>query len=284
MSRWNKKTITEAFYKCKKQLGRVPTYEEFDKGNGTCSAICRGSYSPNIRTYNGFLADIGEDANNERNIWNKDTILGAYFELNEKLGRNPTSVEFTKRYSGASDAITGGRYDPKITTWNGFLIDIKQPVTRDRKKWNKESVKNAFFSLKEKLGRAPAQREFMRWRSGAIYAINNGRYDPKVSCWNEFLQDIKEEVTHEMGKWHRATIIDAFYTLKKKLGRAPKAFEFSRAYSGGYHAITNKQYDPSITQWNDFLADIGEKINGRKNNSNITNLLEEIALVEGGGK
>ena len=59
---WNKETIQKAYYELKKELGRTPTTEELP--SGAIHAIYKGGYDPNIRTYNGFLRDIGEKVNN----------------------------------------------------------------------------------------------------------------------------------------------------------------------------------------------------------------------------
>jgi hypothetical protein len=248
---WNKQTVKNIYYKTKEELGRKPTCHELPQS--ALNTITRGKYDPNIRTWNGFLEDIGEETRNE---WCRETIIEAFYEKKRTLGRNPTSGESYL----LSAAIRRGKYNPNVRTWNGFLEDIGEEINTSPNKWYPKTIRETFYEQKKRLGRTPRKDEF---QSGALDAIKNGKYDPKIRTWNGFLEDIGEEINHDVKKWYRKTIINAFYEKKKELGMPPKAEEIP---NGALRAITRGKYDPNIRSWNEFLRDIGEKITRDCNN------------------
>ncbi len=249
---WNRETIKTEYYKLKERLGQVPKAKE---NGGMSFAISQGKYDPNITTWNGFLKDIGEELNREGDIWNRETILGAFYGYKEELGRTPKAREFAEKTGGALAAIYDGKYDPNIRRWNGFLRDVKEKIRMERDKWDQLTIMDAFYTLKKKLKRTPTSGEMP---SGAIGALEDGKYDPKIKTWNKFLKDLKEDVVHDVNKWNRKTIKKAFYGLKKELGRRPTREEFTKRYGGPRLAIQAGKYDPNITTWTAFLDDIGE--------------------------
>ncbi len=114
--------MDEAFDDVVKELGRVPTFEEFSKKcGGAANRIKKGRYDSEIRNWGKFLTCKGAKPYIEINKWMPEIIEKVFDNLCEELGRVPTYVEFKEKYSGALDAIVKLRYNPEIRNWGQFV-------------------------------------------------------------------------------------------------------------------------------------------------------------------
>ena len=104
------------------ELGRVPTSIEFRKKYGSIlNSIAKGRYHSEISNWNEYLVHRGLAIKMEPGGWTQEAIDGAFDEMKKALGRTPISREFIDSYGGAFGAIVQRRYDPDISTWNGYL-------------------------------------------------------------------------------------------------------------------------------------------------------------------
>lgn len=104
------------------ELGRTPTYIEFsNKNRKALRVISTGKYNTNIHTWNGYLVHRGKNINRELYKWNTVTVDRAYDTVEKELGRVPKKKEFIKRFPGAADAITKGRYSPDFRSYRDYL-------------------------------------------------------------------------------------------------------------------------------------------------------------------
>jgi len=261
---WNNpRHVDEAFYELSKELGRAPTYREFNqKYGGAYYAIIEGRYDHGITTWNQFLAHRGFEPYNEMGKWTPQAIDKAFDELGKGLGRIPTSREFGDKYSGAWGAITKGRYDSNITTWNQFLTHKGFRPYAEKDKWTPQAIDEAFDELSKELEKTPTQREFGKKCGGAPGAIIRGKYDPGITTWSQFLahKGIELYQYHRGYKWTPQAIDEAFDELSKDLGRRPTSIEFGDKYSGAWDAIIKGRYDHGVATWNQFLAHRGIEV------------------------
>ncbi|MCX6818393.1 MAG: SNF2-related protein [Candidatus Aenigmarchaeota archaeon] len=213
--------------------------------------------------------------------WNPKRIDDAFDKLKEELGRDPSSNEFREKYDGAFSAVIRGRYDPKITKWNDY---VKYRTGKINRKWPPEEIDKAYDKMKITLGRKPSYREFKKEHGGALGAIHEGRYDPNITKWSEYLiyrnetpksQENKKTNTistrrrrSKIYKSHQTPeIIDNLYIdqsfdqLMGELKRTPRAKDFMERYPRAYTAITQGNYKSGITKWNQYLQHRGVPIN-----------------------
>src|SRR3990167_8457137 len=118
--------------------------------------------------------------------WTAEKIDEVFDKMNEELERVPTLRNFSKKYGRAIVAINQGRYDPQITTWNQYLEH--RNCETHRQAWTPEKIDEVFDKMNEDLGRIPTRTEFEKEYGRAIVAINQGRYDPQITTWSQYLE------------------------------------------------------------------------------------------------
>ncbi|MBI2632610.1 hypothetical protein HYW75_06400 [Candidatus Pacearchaeota archaeon] len=264
-SQFTSDRIRELYFGYKEALGRQPTKAEFEHlYPGAMQAVKRGKYSTEIKTWNQFKNSLGEETivGNSLSIYTPEKVKRIFLELEEMLHRTPTQDEFDEFCSGALKRIKRGCYDPKIKSWNQFLTGMGEEIARSR--WTLSNIVRAYNTLQRELGRQPNMKEFKNKFGGALNAIVEGRYDPEVFSWRDFIRRIGGK--HKKGgvKSKYTTPIDienAYFKVKRSLGRMPKSAEFESEHSNALKMIKNGRYDPTIKTWNQFLMSLGEKSN-----------------------
>jgi hypothetical protein len=137
---WRQKYIegaTVQFYRCKKQLGKVPTKREFKKkGTFNDSTLIKM-----FGTWNNFVRSLGEKPFYRDQPWRQSQFQGVpdkqiikgvtaeFYRLKRKLVRNPSGEDFEKLgpyRQGSLRRIFG--------TWNKFVLSLGEtPYPRGRK-------------------------------------------------------------------------------------------------------------------------------------------------------
>ncbi|MBS3055916.1 MAG: hypothetical protein J4473_00630, partial [Candidatus Aenigmarchaeota archaeon] len=185
MVKWTAEKIDEVFDKMNEELERVPTLRNFSKKYGRAIvAINQGRYDPQITTWNQYLEH--RNCETHRQAWTPEKIDEVFDEMQEELRRNLICKEFEKKYGGALRAINQGRYDPQITTWNQYLKHRGYELNHQT--WTPEKIDEVFDKMNEDLGRVPTRTEFEKEYGRAIVAINQGRYDPQITTWSQYLE------------------------------------------------------------------------------------------------
>ncbi len=184
LTQWNYRML-------KLTLNRVPIFREFKREYPVAANdILCGKYDEKIRTWNQFLVERGEKLQ-KRRPWTKERIAKKFYKVKESLGKTPSLKEFRRKAPQALEAIKNGLYSPSVIQYSEFLEDLKE---KGRVYWNADKIEESFYALKERLKRTPTSSEFKDVYRGAHSAINNKKYAPSISTWNEFLNHLGEEI------------------------------------------------------------------------------------------
>lgn len=140
-------------------------------------------------------------------------------------------------------------------------IDILNSV---RKKPSKEFLVEEYFMLKKKLGRRPYCRETKN--CGFYYKLYWGSF-------TDFLMSINEPVYQDHRSPSKKQLIEAYYYIKKELGRQPRSNEMR--FKNGVFDL--KKYNGTFGSWKKFLREINEPLN--QNNVFSKDVTEE-ELIE----
>lgn len=234
----SKEELIQEYFKVKQQLGRVPTLVELTS-HGRFNAP---HYQNRFGGFRNFLKEIGEQTIEEQ-------LIDKYIAVREQLGRQPTAKEFTK-YSDSSWA-TIAKY---FGSWNDFLVAVGETPIRPRgeqrgtpkRNVGKQDLIEAYYRLKEKLGRRPLTEDVQTLGEFSVTAYRN-----HFGTWNKFLESIGEPVfTKEVST---DDLIAAYYELKESLGRIPTGTDMDK--HGKYSSAV---YYRRFGGWPKFLAHIGE--------------------------
>ena len=127
--------------------------------------------------------------------------------------------------------------------------------------WNCIRIDKVFFELKESLGRVPFLDDFTdAGYRGAANAIRRGRYHPAVKNYSQYLKFHNQELNHDMEKWNKNSIFEAYTNLKYKLKRRPTNDDFKKEGLGSViGAIRAGKYDPLVITFGQFLKTVGEE-------------------------
>ncbi len=178
-----------------------------------------------------------------------------YFEVKEKLGRQPSANEMRKPLSKTSVKP----YQNHFGSWNKFLKEIGEPLMLNIGCAKDELIEN-YFEVKKKLGRPPNQREMKK----PLSRIHNISYTSHFGTWNKFLKEIGEPLKHERHKrYTKDEFIKNYFDVKKKLGRQPYSTEMKKPLSKISKATYNNHFGHFGT-WNKFLKEIGEMPSEKK--------------------
>lgn len=180
-------------------------------------------------------------------------IEEAFWDLYEKLGREPSRTEFREKYPEQYWAIRTRKYRKDITKWWQFLKAIGCDYFDTMMK--PEYVDEAIKTLADGLKRQPTFFEFRACFPTAAKMIIQGKY-PGVHGWTEYL--IKMGFTpRKKHRWTPENIKGKILELYKELGRTPSMSEFGKRYSGATIAISRGAYKKGITSYHDVVADLG---------------------------
>ena len=121
-----------------------------------------------------------------------------------------------------------------------ILNDIKHTIT-------KQELIDAYFKLKKQLGKQPTRTYFDKNSKYNPYNINK-----LFGSWNKFLESIDEPllVNYDVTKQQ---LIDAYFEVKKQLGKLPTRTEFDKNSKYNQYNI-----DKLFGSWNKFLESIDE--------------------------
>jgi len=252
---WIPEKIDNVFDQLREDLNRTPNQTEFSQiYGGALRAIVDGRYSSNIFSWNDYLRNRNIKLNRETE-WASEKIDKAFDELKEELGRNPNHHEFSRKFGGVVQAIRNGKYNPHVHSWNEYLRSRGLTVRHEMYKWKGDVVDKVFDELKNELGRAPSLSELEKQHRGAVKAILDGRYNPQIKTWSDYLRH--REIEHQpQTRWSPGLIDKVFDELKEKLGRAPTYEDFKKEHSGALTSIQKGRYRTDI-KIGQVILDIG---------------------------
>jgi len=278
---WTPKKIDEAFDTLESQLKKTPSQDEFKrKYFGAFDSIVSGRYAKEVTSWNAYLKKRDKETNVDLTNWSPKAIDEAFDTLERKLGKTPTSVEFHNLHGAALRAISKGRYNSDIKTWNGYLTYRDKKVNQERGIWTPKKIDEAFDTLESQLKKTPSQDEFINKYSGAMKSIRRGIFSG-INSWNDYLKHRGKLVLHDIGRWSSPNKIDeAFDRLEESLGRTPRRKDFVIKYAGALSAIVQGRYNKNIHYWNEYLMFRNRVIN--KKSGKDTTLILESLLEEGG--
>ncbi|HHT9116720.1 MAG TPA: hypothetical protein ACFYEL_09650, partial [Candidatus Wunengus californicus] len=196
--------------------------------------------------------------------WAPEKVDEAFDEMKDGLGRMPYQKEFP---SGALTCIKQGRYKKEVRTWGRYLEHRNSKpangrYVEDRRigptvSWTNGMLDQAFDDMIDKLGRTPNYKEFEKKHPGAMSFIRGGKYDKKISKWNQYVEhrNSKPNTT----SWDSERMDKAFDEMKTELGRTPTVTEFSRKYGGALDNIYDGRYNQNIRTWVQYLEHRGIK-------------------------
>ena len=252
---WPPEKIDNVFHQLVKELERTPTYHEFSKRYpGAFSAICRGRYHPDIKTWVQYLHEQGIGPHKGA-VLESGEIDRIFDELRLKLGRLPITTDFKEKHSLALSRILSGQYDPKVKSWNQYLkhrgIEPVSPLTP-------RMVDEAFDSLMQELGCIPTNTVFRKKHSRAMNAIQKGRYSPNIKRWTQYLE-YRGHKPQRRGTFTPDSIDRSFDAFKAEIGRMPTSGEFKAKHGPEYSRICKGKYHPNIKGWGQYLQHRGYK-------------------------
>jgi len=138
-----------------------------------------------VAIQDGLLEDMVEDVVKEKKgyiRYTNEELIKAYFELKERLGKQPSRKDID-RYRRGSCSET---YRHRWGSWTNFLTSIGEP---SQKKWKltKKELIDAYFELKKDIGHQPRSTEISRG------GYNLSSYIRHFSSWTKFLSAIGEK-------------------------------------------------------------------------------------------
>ena len=189
--------------------------------------------------------------------WMPEKIDEVFDQMENELQRSPPQEEFGDKYGGALKAIQMKRYNPSISTWNGYLKYRRKSITHDFDKWKFNNVDSEFDKLEAELRRCPTLKEFEEKNGGMANAIIRGKfrgkYNQKIKSWNGYLKYRNKKLRHEPGKWTREEVDRVFDEQEKKLARCPTITEFIESYKGALNVIRERRYHHKVRSFDDYL-------------------------------
>ena len=232
--------LIDNYKRIKDELGAIPNQQQLTK-------LGRISFSQYYKRFGGhknFLKYIGEKTAQEQ-------LVEEYIKVKETLGKQPTAWEFSEHGNATWNTVSN-----YFGSWNKFLIAVGEKTLTGRRKSrlnkrniSKQDLMDAYFRLKESLGRQPDSSDM---RDHGEFSLTS--YVNHYGSWNNFLNEISEPILKEVKPVTKAELIATYYELKEKLGRIPKGVDMDNhgKYSAGV-------YFKKFGGWNNFLESIGEK-------------------------
>jgi len=238
--------------KTQEDLGTYLRREYVEKGKSASDISSELGIKTQVTIFK-FLRFYGLELHRKK--WSPKQIDEAFDDLKQELGRNPTSSEFIRRRNGAHQAIVDGRYNTQVTNWRRYLKYRNLNSYRNIYDWSISTIDEAFDEIVRKLGRTPKRKEFRLQYPGSVSFIVGGRYNSDINSWGLYLNYRLVGLNRKI--WSHKEVDKAFNKLKKKLKRIPRAKEFSKEYGRAYTFIRDGQYDPNITNWEQYLEHKG---------------------------
>ncbi len=239
--KFTKEHLIRDYLRLKKKLGRQPTCAEFERRHHSITLLCSVFGRPGWRK----LLKTAGDKPLPRTKFTRKRVVRDYLDLKKELGRAPTSEEYAKRHCSISTLHTIFRKDG----WHSLL---KAAGEKSRRALfvTRAALVQEYHALKTKLGRRPRIEEYEKACYGMFIIIRKfGR-----PGWRRLLKAAGDEplVAFNLPAKH---LIADFLALQEKLGRRPKAIEYT------YQCHTPKVLDRVFGKpgWRRLLEAMGEK-------------------------
>jgi len=189
-----------------------------------------------------------------------DHLIKDYRELERKLGRQPTCVEYAKKCHSISSLVpVFGR-----PGWRKLLASVgAQPHIRARK-FSRESVQDCYRRLKANLGRVPDSKEYEEncCSCSTLSKLFAGR------GWTRLLESVGDSNrtrTYKRKGPSKASLLCAFRSISRQLGKAPNLRQYQKL--SGY-SLKDIRYRFGENAWQEFLR--YSKFQARINRSSLT--------------
>jgi hypothetical protein len=249
---WSEAEIVAALHAAQRELGQVPTRQEY-----TGLARVRGWPSETVVTgrygrWDDVLCAAGLTPPPD---WTRERVIAALRADAEAHGEPPRQ----------SDWSSGSAEHPSRKTvlalfdgsWNRALEAAGLAVRYERG-WTRERVIDALRSDVERRGRSPRTAEWFHSGPGRPTV---GIVRHHFGTWNAGLRAAGLDVSHEMGKWTRETVLDALRGLERELGRPPTSNELDRSPGPGYPSATT--VSRRLGSWANVCRELGWPLGSR---------------------
>ena len=206
-------------------------------------------YSEKIQSFDKQIDYLKQNKLRSFRITNEQ-LIKAYFELKEKLGKQPTIDDVNS--NGNFSAST---YRKRWGRWNLFLKDIneKSLVNRDI---NKNDLIINFQTVKNKIDKTPTTEDMNKFGE---YSIST--YEKYFGGWNKFLET--QNIAPKKHKIPKEDFISEFKRIKSLIKKVPTRAEFDK-----HSNISSSSFKTIWGSWNAFLKDQGEQANHREDITN----------------
>ncbi len=226
---WGEGEIIAALRAARHELGRAPTRKEYkalaSERGWPSATVLAGRYG----RWDGVLraADLALPP-----AWTRERVIAALQVDAQGRGQPPRQTDWSRGSTEHPPARTAlALFDG---SWNHALKAAGLPVRYERG-WTRERVIEALRADARERGRPPRSADWFHAAPGrpTVGVVRN-----HFGSWNAGLRAAGLEVTHEMGKWTRQTVLDALRRLELELGRPPSSGELYRSPGPGYPTAT----------------------------------------------
>lgn len=175
-----------------------------------------------------------------------EQLINAYFELKQKLGKQPTIEDVNLRGTYSSST-----YRKRWGRWNLFLVHINEESLVNRDITKNDLILN-FQRVHDTIGKTPTTQE-MR----LLGDYSKSSYERYFGGWNKFLEtrNIVPTKKHNIPK---ENFISEFKRIKSLLKKVPTKSEFDK-----HSNISSNSFNRIWGSWNAFLKDQNEQANSR---------------------
>ena len=210
-----KEEVINNYWKLKNKTGKQPI----------CVDNYHGYYYTQYwKSYNQFLREIGEPVLLEYETCSKEEIIGEYFRVKKKLGRQPTVNLFSHNKKNKI------KYNEKkivhhFGSWKRFLKEIGEPLNQNnvfaKDVSSGEMIEN-IYALKKKLKRNLRWTD-LRVKSGSKYGVD--KYRTKFGL--DGMREVLKKVNGEYRELNIPTskLIKELKDMAEKIGHIPKTVE-----------------------------------------------------------
>lgn len=285
---WTISRIKEAYLTAKARLGRTFTKKEFAElgYENAAAAINRGCCGKNVKTWDDFVASMGDVPPYRPLLWSAALINSRYDVLKKARGRAPTLEEFENEgYHTALKLIKKGCFGEEVKTYVDYVKFRGDKPLYERNKHTKNKIDEAYDNEKKRLGRVPTQGEFVEATGkGAVAAIIKGVCGSSIKNYCDYVfsrGDIPKII-----KWNLDRMNRVYDIRKKALGRVPRYNEckelhgaISALYKGGIVISGVSGYRDYLKFRGDTLPDIRILWTQDKFNSSYDELKQKLGRV-----
>jgi Homing endonuclease associated repeat len=155
--------------------------------------------------------------------WTRERVIAALRADTTERGRAPRQSDWPSATEQRPSARTVlAMFDG---SWNAALDAAGLPVSYQHG-WTRERVIEALRTDARTRGRPPRMAEWLNSGPGrpTVGVVRN-----HFGSWNDGLRAARLDVTHELDKWTRETVLAALRRLQHELGRPPNSSELYRS-------------------------------------------------------